>query len=639
MYKKSKQSKQCGGKVLGQGRDGCVIDPPYLCKNSLIKDKTHYVSKLINVTSATKREIDMFKNEFTFGQKFRKHDPEGYMFLPGIEFCNVKKSEMSKEQKDDVKNCNYEEKKGNVNMINIVLKKGTSFDKVIRELDELSFAKSVGYLVLTAMRYITDMKVSLFDIKPDNLLFSKSENIIHPVFIDFSADFVIDINKKSNSFEKFIRGFENAGYFVWPLEIYLLLESPSRSNYKSFVDKVIMFTGIDLEDPKNSKALDEILNYTVGELNATGFRREIMFGKFAVYMIARAVTMSMKQSQRKYKIDKILDLMTHTNVMKRPDLYKVIDMIKTTYNLKTQDMVIGIDEIPKNVQKYFPLPKKITPKINLPQVQKRDTPKLPSNISFGRMTPEDMRKKSVKIPSKKKKFQRVAIPESLLQSFNSLDSTIKSKSSKTPELNKKFGISLNIKNKPKISKKEMEKSTKETYSMSFIPLNLQKFEDEIANLTPGDNITLPPMKKSEKKQIVKKQKKKSKEKKEKIKSIDTTDYDKLSKEELIKFVKERNQMISVLYKTLNRLQLTKLIRKYKILKCPKKVSKKSDAIKEIQRTTDKYTLDYLSGLKMKELKALITIIQGDHKCSIKLVSKKEELLNFMKETDAILSLV
>ena len=208
-----------GGAVLGIGRDGCVIDPPILCSTKSDKSKyTNQVSKVIDITTASSVNIEDFVSEFISGSIFRNFDPNGENFLPGLEMCYKKQHELTDEQKKDIVKCNYNDDPYKSLYINILLKKGFSFQKTTAKLNQDDFLKSLAYILLGVKACVEDLGILLLDIKADNLLYSEDKDGKFPVFIDFSNDFVIT---NQSRMMVFLSNF-NQYYDTWTLEMLMI---------------------------------------------------------------------------------------------------------------------------------------------------------------------------------------------------------------------------------------------------------------------------------------------------------------------------------------------------------------------------------------------------------------------------------
>jgi len=203
-----------GGKVLGKGGYGCVIQPAIMCKSTKSENK---VSKIIRMDELNVIERKELNEEMKISKKFQKIDRHNDYFLGGIENCKIKSSKINKK---DLKNCNFPIKK-EIEIMNIVMTKGEPFPKIAKKLNTEDLLKTMKYLLIGAKKSLINLNITLLDIKIENLLFiknSKYPNLINPVFIDFSPELVPQ--SKSN-FIDFLDGMGISYYFVWPREIML----------------------------------------------------------------------------------------------------------------------------------------------------------------------------------------------------------------------------------------------------------------------------------------------------------------------------------------------------------------------------------------------------------------------------------
>ena len=263
-----------GGKVLGKGRDGCVIDPPILCSTKSNKSQyNNQVSKLIDISGVPEYQISEFVEEFVSGDIFLKHDPNGENFLPGLEMCYKKYHQLNKDQKKDIKECKYNESPYESTYINILLKKGFSFQKTTQKLNNDDFLRSLAYLLLGAKRCIHNLNILLLDVKADNLLYSEDKGGKFPVFIDFSNDFVITNRER---LFRFLRGFQSY-YDTWTLEIMIFFISILKSqknpspSVKKEINKIIRKL---IKDIKQERNFD--LNNSKNKLYASGLTKDIL---------------------------------------------------------------------------------------------------------------------------------------------------------------------------------------------------------------------------------------------------------------------------------------------------------------------------------------------------------------------------
>jgi hypothetical protein len=311
-----------GGKILGVGRDGCVIDPPILCStNSNKSDYTNQVSKVIDIHNADSRSVEEFVNEFISGDLFRQFDPKGENFLPGLEMCYKKQHELTAEQKEDMRDCKYNDHPFRSLYINILLKKGFSFQKTTATLNSDDFLKSLAYILLGVQMCVNDLGILLLDIKADNLLYSEDKDGKFPVFIDFSNDFVITDQSRLVSF---LSSF-NQYYDTWTLEmmiffIQVMVGKKNKKGIKSLKKDILNQRGIDLDDPANKKYMKDITkdilkNIVLSNSKSAKHKKDINMFKekqmcYAigrVYMNAYQKKISKTPSFKNKKIEYILD--------------------------------------------------------------------------------------------------------------------------------------------------------------------------------------------------------------------------------------------------------------------------------------------------------------------------------------------
>jgi hypothetical protein len=436
---KKQPRKQKGGKVLGQGRDGCVVDPVFKCPNTRIKNYNNKVSKLIDLTD-NPEELIAFKEEFKIGQKFIKADPNHIKFLPGLEMCTLSEKNISKKQNKDLEDCDYNttDYDNRINIVNIIMQKGVSFDNVVERLTPEQILTSIGYLCSTAIFYIHNMNITLVDIKPDNLLFSQFKNYIYPVFIDFSEDFVLEGTKGLKEF--LTRGYERP-YFVWPLEVNNLfrIKSKGDSSYAKAIEKFsqIKFSQI------NNKQLSDNMKYFVNSLK-NEYDRKMISDKITTYMIGRSFLYVMENvpgffTKPEYKyVRNILFLMTQPLIYERITLPQVITTLTDQYKIKN-DFIIEKKNLSKQTLSMFD--KTETNDIKSPKKVLKDS--VSESIKIVRNL--------IKTDKKSKKLLKDSITGSIKSKKNTKD-ILSSYSSETP-----VSFSINL---PTKSKRVMKKTPK-----------------------------------------------------------------------------------------------------------------------------------------------------------------------------------
>jgi len=202
-----------GGKVLGKGGYGCVIQPAIMCKKE--DDPTNKVSKIIRMDRLSKENQKELNEEFYLSQKFKKIDIDNKYFLGGIDKCTLKSSKIPIA---DLKGCKFPVHK-EIDIMNIVMTIGEDFNKIASKLNTVELFKTLAHLLIGAKKSL-DLNIVLLDIKYENLLFvkdQKNKKLIHPVFIDFSPSLIM---QSEDQFADFLK-MGTSYYFVWPIEILL----------------------------------------------------------------------------------------------------------------------------------------------------------------------------------------------------------------------------------------------------------------------------------------------------------------------------------------------------------------------------------------------------------------------------------
>jgi hypothetical protein len=340
-----------GGKVLGVGRDGCVIDPAILCSaKSKISDYKEQVSKVIDITGVLPYKIQDFVEEFISGNIFLQFDPNGENFLPGLEMCYKKYHQLNNDQKKDIIKCKYNSSPYKSTYINILLKKGLSFQNISLSLNNKDFLRSLGYLLLGAKTCIHDLNILLLDIKADNLLYSEDKDGLFPVFIDFSNDFVITDQSR---LMQFITGF-NQYYNTWTTEMLIIFIQimKGKKNYsgiKKLSKSLKDIRGIDLNDQANKDYMIDITQDIIKDVllsNSTSARHKKKLQEFyekqMIYAIGVVYNDQYKKkvrSQPSFKNDKIeaiLDSMITNTYWNRLQIDETMFLIQKEVKLTSR---------------------------------------------------------------------------------------------------------------------------------------------------------------------------------------------------------------------------------------------------------------------------------------------------------------
>ena len=303
---------QKGGKILGKGRDGLVVTPPIMCNARM--NEINKISKLINITDVSKRQYNDYVAEYKAGKKFRKVDPNFFHFLPGIDMCEISENGVSDEIRQDIVDGGYKQPGVETFMLNIVMKKGEDYDNITKSLTATNFLKSLVYLLHGAQKCVYELKTLLLDIKSPNLLYSQDDDDsedIYPVFIDFSADFVIS-NKKG--FQNFIEVFGGGMpyYDTWPFEIFALFyeqylyerNSESADRYKQFIKNLKTYRNIDIKSVNGERMVDKVLQYVNNKMR-TSAGSLALYDKIMMYAIGKVYYRAFSSSS--FKNDKFID--------------------------------------------------------------------------------------------------------------------------------------------------------------------------------------------------------------------------------------------------------------------------------------------------------------------------------------------
>ena len=353
---------QIGGRVLGIGADGCVLEPFMKCeKHSINYEKDNFVSKIIDISDMKKSQYSEFIDEFKLGQKFKKIDPMSLYFLPGDELCIMDKNKLTKEQKDDIVSCKLkylsklkEEKKYN-KFINITMPRGYSPMDIFPKLNRIEMFQSLLHLVIGASRMIYENNMCMMDIKPDNILYKITKDIkginlyLHPVFIDFSSRFVIETPEK---FEKFLEWSSRMSYYpILPPEILIysivqnFVNKNETSKFKKFQNEMYKYHGFTVSNKHDLKYGVGIYNF----INKTPRDKYYMlYDKFLVYQIGlvfKYLLQDMKKDHTMIMFDYVVDLMTSQSMFERPSLDEVIELIfQKNKNKKLKSSEIKLTE-------------------------------------------------------------------------------------------------------------------------------------------------------------------------------------------------------------------------------------------------------------------------------------------------------
>ncbi len=398
-----------GGAVLGKGSFGCVVDPPKMCSS----DMTNFnkVSKLINISKVSKAEYDEIVNEYHIGAALRKHDPDGKYFMPGLEMCEITEQDASESLKKDIKKCGYAKKVGSkTKMLNIVMNRGEDFDKVSTSLCLKNQIKTLGYLIYAAKKSLYSYKVGLMDVKTLNLLYKLDGKYIHPVFIDFSPDFVL--NDKDDLID-FALDYGSVQYPPWAFELlalnaYLMTEKNTitrqellrNPRYHNVISAANSMHNIDIRSDDGFETFKQIYEYMATLMKKSDAFEKIV-EKLMVFEIGIAL-LNLSDNDDRFG-DLIFELLT-PDPRSRPTFNKILNKLKKKYNLqsitretflinlaseKTNPVIKNIvNEYNTRLKNFKKSPKPI-PKTNISQIKSLKT-KIPLNLNNYALSPSDL---------------------------------------------------------------------------------------------------------------------------------------------------------------------------------------------------------------------------------------------------------
>jgi hypothetical protein len=143
--------------------------------------------------------------------------------------------------------------------LNILLKKGLSFQTTTQALNEKDFLRSLGYLLLGAKTCVADINILLLDIKADNLLYSEDKDGTFPVFIDFSNDFVITDRTRLITFLTSFSSFYNTWSTEMLMFFYKIQQGKKKyPKMKEIQKDLLNERGIDLKLKQNKDYMNEL---------------------------------------------------------------------------------------------------------------------------------------------------------------------------------------------------------------------------------------------------------------------------------------------------------------------------------------------------------------------------------------------
>jgi hypothetical protein len=301
--------------VINSGFYGCAIQPHIKCKMD-IKNK-ELISKIVDLKGLDKKVKKTFLEEKEINKIIRKHDPNQTFFLSAIESC--KKRKIDNDRKKVFKKCGVSRKKPQY--LNLIFEKGYNFNEKMEKMNNKEISKTLLYLCHGLNFMLYELGLTLYDIHSGNLLFAKKGDYFHPVFIDFSPDYISKITPQN---------FIN-----------YVLNNKSRFEYKNYIDIYTLiydFVANWYKKPKitkkHSKYYIQLYSYFMLNIFKED-KRNKTFDIFLEKFLLETIGSSFKTSKH-FKNNKYLKNITQDNVLKRYDLDTLIK--KMTKDLKVKSL-------------------------------------------------------------------------------------------------------------------------------------------------------------------------------------------------------------------------------------------------------------------------------------------------------------
>lgn len=195
---------QKGGKILGYGAFGCVLEPNLKCKK---RDKTKYISKISIIEIDNYNDLESIEDEIKISEKVKKIDKKLKHFSPIINYCKL--IDKKKITREDIKfinteSSNFSIKNKNKNkciinlhssyvVINLILENaGINLTNILsnskynieKKILKQHLNNTVTY-ILEGLSYLHFNNITHKDIKPDNICLKIINNKPLVKFIDF----------------------------------------------------------------------------------------------------------------------------------------------------------------------------------------------------------------------------------------------------------------------------------------------------------------------------------------------------------------------------------------------------------------------------------------------------------------------
>ena len=245
-------TKQKGGKVLGKGSYGCVIEPAIPCNKK--KSRDNMVSKV--GLDPYERDYD----EVYIGEMLASIDPKSKYFVYVTESCDISGTKISQ---DDFKKCNF--KLGDKYQ-NMILEKGKmNLHELKSEIKDDNIFENI--LIKTIHSCIILLKHGLthYDIKTLNIIIKNvSPNKYESFMIDFGSTFMPE------NWDHFGIIVDIDDRYLWPIEVFSMMESFSKY-YDTRVQNYI--SDMFMNDTEGFLQFsDKVMSYMIGTMFTSTFK-------------------------------------------------------------------------------------------------------------------------------------------------------------------------------------------------------------------------------------------------------------------------------------------------------------------------------------------------------------------------------
>ena len=245
--------KQKGGKVLGKGSYGCVIQPAIPCSKKLGVDMVSKVG-----LDPSERDYD----EVYIGQQLSKIDPKSKYFVYVTESCDIPRSEIDPK---DFKKCKFELGPKYQNMI---MERGSMNLHELKSVkkDDDIFAKILVKMIESCLLLMKN-GLTHYDIKSLNVIIKKVSPDKHEYesfMIDFGSTFM---PRNWDDFGVIVDINDN---YLWPVEVYSMMDSFK----KYYSDKVQKYVTVKFLKGESgfTEFSDKVMSYMIGTMFVNSFK-------------------------------------------------------------------------------------------------------------------------------------------------------------------------------------------------------------------------------------------------------------------------------------------------------------------------------------------------------------------------------